>query len=72
MKPDGMSDQAYERYKSDGFTEDDIERIWQETIIMRSLMAKKQGKEPREITSSTYIRAEKRMHKEITEWWMKR
>lgn len=67
MKPEGMKVEVYERYIEDGFTEKGIERIWQETLITRELMKENKGKEKREITSSTYKRAENRLHKQIND-----
>ena len=58
MKPEGIRQDIYERYQADGFSESDIERIWQDILYFRSKMAEK--REPREITSSTYERAQKK------------
>ena len=69
MKPDGMRQEIYERYQADGFTEEDIKRIWKDTLYFRAKAKERQGKEPREITSSTYKRAEKRLHKEVSDWF---
>lgn len=71
-KPDGMRQEVYERYQKDGFTEEDIQKIWKETLITREQMAKRAGMPEREITSSTYIRAQKRLHKEVSDWFGKR
>lgn len=69
MKPTGMRQAIYERYQSDGFTETDIERIWQETLVTRELMAKRRGQEPRDVTCSTYERAQKKLKKSVDEWF---
>ena len=69
MKPLGMKQGIYERYQSDGFTEPEIEGIWRDTLVMRGLMAKRQGQEQREITCSTYKRAQKRLNKEHDDWF---
>ena len=66
MKPEGMRQDIYERYQKDGFSESDIERIWQDTLYFRSKMAEK--KEAREITSSTYERAQKKLNQEVANW----
>lgn len=62
-KPTGMQQEVYERYILDGFTQLEIEKIWQDTLLTRSRM--KEKSEPREITSSTYERAQKRLNQEI-------
>ena len=65
MKPIGMKQESYNRYQDDGFTEEEIADIWKTTLITREQMKLRIGKEPREITSSTYKRAEKRLNQEI-------
>ena len=67
LKPDGMKEETYKRYQSDGFSELEIEKIWENTLITRARMAKEraEGREPREITSSTYERAQKRLEKDV-------
>ena len=72
MKPDGMRQEIYERYQADGFTEEDIKRIWKDTLYFRAKAKERQGKEPREITSSTYIRAQNRLQKDVSNWFGKR
>lgn len=67
MKPEGMTTEVYERYKADGFTEDDIQRIWQDTLYFRSKMAEK--REDREITSSTYKNAQRRLDQDVKNWF---
>lgn len=70
MKPEGMQQDIYERYQADGFTESEIEKIWQDTLYFRGKMAEK--REEREITSSTYERAQKKLNQEVTSWFGKR
>ena len=65
MKPIGMKEDSYKRYKEDGFTEKEIVNIWETTLATREQMKLRIGKEPREITSSTYKRVEKRLNQEI-------
>ena len=69
MKPDGMKEETYKRYQSDDFSEEEIGEIWKNTLITRARMAKERAedKEPREITSSTYKRAQKRLNKQIND-----
>lgn len=67
MKPEGMKTEVYERYIADGFTEADIERIWQDTLYFRSKMAEK--KEGREITSLTYKNAQRRLDQDVKNWF---
>ncbi len=67
MKPNGMKEEIYKRYQSDGFSEEEIGIIWDITLATRAKMAKKlaEDREPREITSSTYERAQKRLEKDV-------
>jgi hypothetical protein len=71
MKPDGMSEEIYKRYQSDGFTELDIERIWQDTLYFRHKMAINSEKPDREITCSTYERAQKNLKRNVDNWFRK-
>ena len=66
MKPEGMKDEIYKRYQADGFTEEEIENIWKDTLYFRAKLA--ENKPDREITSSTYERAQKRLSKEVDTW----
>ena len=66
MKPEGMREEIYKRYQSDGFTEDEIAEIWQHTLYFRAKLA--ENNPEREITSSTYERAQKRLSKEVDTW----
>ena len=72
MKPEGMTEEVYKRYLNDGFTETDIERIWKDTLYFRARMAENHGKPEREITSSTYERAQKGLKKDVDNWFRKR
>jgi hypothetical protein len=71
-KPVGMSESSYARYKADGFSASEIKGIWKNTLTMRAQMAENQGKEQREITSSTYERAQKNLTKKVSGWFGKR
>lgn len=66
MKPEEMSEESYKRYQSDGFTEDEIAEIWQHKLYFRARLA--ENNPDREITSSTYERAQKRLSKEVDTW----
>ncbi len=66
MKPKGMLDHNYKRYQENGFNESEIEQIQKDTLYFRNRMAQK--KIDREITCSTYERAEKRLTKEVAMW----
>ena len=65
-----MAQEWYEQYLSDGFTEEQIADIWQDTLYFRNEMS--QRKEEREITSSTYIRAQKNLDRHVSDWIGKR
>ena len=64
-KPDGMKQEVFERYISDGFNQEDIERIWQETLYSREQMAINRNIEPREITCQSYKNSQKRTDKAV-------
>ena len=70
MKPEGMRQDIYERYQAEGFTEPEIEKIWQDTLYFRNKMAEK--REQREITSSTYERAQKKLNQDVSNWFGRR
>lgn len=70
MKPEGMQQDIYEIYQADGFTESEIEKIWQDTLYFRGKMAEK--REEREITSSTYERAQKNLKRDVDNWFGRR
>lgn len=61
MKPAGMTDKYYAYLVEIGWTEEDIARIHEDTLTMRKLMEAKKGQPEREITCSTYERAQKRL-----------
>lgn len=69
MKPIGMTDEVYKRYQNDGFTQDEIEKIWQRTLKTREQMKLNLNREPREITSSTYERAQNKLNKKVNDWF---
>ena len=70
MKPEGMRQDIYERYQAEGFTGPEIEKIWQDTLYFRNKMAEK--REQREITSSTYERAQKKLNQDVSNWFGRR
>jgi hypothetical protein len=67
--PNGMSKDVYERYKSDGFTDDQIKQIWKDTLRTREIMENNKNKPERNITSGTYERAQKRQRKDFNSWF---
>ena len=69
MKPIGMTDEVYKRYQNDGFTQDEIEKIWQRTLKTREQMKLNLNREPREITSSTYERAQNKLNQKVNDWF---
>ena len=69
MKPIGMTDEVYKRYQDDGFTQDEIEKIWQQTLKTREQMKLNLNREPREITSSTYERAQNKLNQKVNDWF---
>ena len=69
MKPIGMTDEVYKRYQDDGFTQDEIEKIWQRTLKTREQMKLNLNREPREITSSTYERAQNKLNQKVNDWF---
>ena len=68
MKPDGMDLEVYERYQNDGWNEEEIARIWADTLTMRKLMRENKDDPPREITCNNYKNAIKRQAKEVENW----
>lgn len=60
---DIFSDEFRERYKKDGFTEEEIDQIQKDTLYFREHYAKKE--EPREILSQAYINSQKRISKKV-------
>ena len=71
MAIDKMKKEIYERYISDGFTELDIERIWQDTLYFRKKLAENLGKPEREVTSTTYEKAMRKSKKGVDNWFRK-
>ncbi len=72
MKPKGMNIEIYDKYKSDGFTDSDISRIWNDTLYFRLKMKINSEKREREITCSTYERAQNRLKREVDSWFKNR
>ena len=66
-KPNGMLPDIYERYLDDGFTDAEIAEIWQHTLYFRGKMREHIGEE-REITCSTYERAQKKLSQNVKDW----
>lgn len=61
---------VYEKYKKDGFSEDEIEQIWKDREIMVKLYFSNRDKPQREITSSTYESAQIRLNKDVQNWFV--
>ena len=57
-----------ERYRKDGYSEQQIDQIQQDTIYFRKMYLKKSDQ--REITSETYIRSQKRTDKKVMDWFL--
>lgn len=57
-----------ERYRKDGYSEQQIDQIQQDTIYFRKMYLKKSDQ--REITSETYIRSQKRIDKKVKDWFL--
>ena len=68
-KPSGMTESAYARYKSDGFSDSEIRGIWRDTLETRKRMKQNTGKPKRYITSSTYENAQRRLNKDVDKWF---
>lgn len=56
-----------ERYRKDGFTEQEIDQIQKDTIYFRKLYT--QSGKQRCITCGTYIVAQKRLKKDVDNWF---
>lgn len=66
--PNGMSRESYERYKSQGFSQSEIEKIWRDTQAVRKRELRKERTE-QEVTSTTYERAQRRLQRDIDNWF---
>lgn len=58
----------YTRYKNDGFTDEEIAQIWEDRKTMIELYYSEPKKNEREITSSTYLRSQKALNKDVDKW----
>lgn len=56
-----------ERYRKDGYTEQEIDQIQKDTVYFRKTYSQKT--EQREITSQTYIRSQKSINKKVNNWF---
>jgi len=65
-----MEECVYRQYQKDGFSESEIEQIWQDTLYFRNKMAEKKAE--REITTSTYERAQRSLKKDVDNWFRKK
>lgn len=65
MKPEGMEQEWYERYQQDGWSEEEITQIWENTLLTREQMRRNKNNPPRYITCATYENAQKRMLREV-------
>ena len=63
-----IPNELYSRYQIDGFSDEEIVQIWKDRAIMLELYYNGTEKEPREITSSTYIRSQKRLNRKVENW----
>lgn len=69
--PDGMKKEVYDRYKKDGFNDDEIAGIWRNTQATRAQMQQRMdngtfgGRKEHEVTSSTYTRAQNRLTRDV-------
>ena len=57
-----------ERYRKDGYSEQQIDQIQQDTTYFRKMYLKKSDQ--REITSATYIRSQKLIDKKVKDWFL--
>ncbi len=64
-----IPDELYARYKSDGFSDEEIAQIWKDRSVMLELYYNKTEKEPREITSAAYLRSEKSLKRQVDNWF---
>jgi len=62
-----MEDHIYRGYLKDGFTDSDIEKIWEDTLYFRKKLSEK--KEERDITSLTYIKAQNNLTRDVKNWF---
>ena len=60
--------ELHDRYIRDGFTEDEITQIWKDTLVIRKQISERKNIEQREITSGTYMRAQKRLTKRVNDF----
>lgn len=64
----GFPKDLYERYKQDGFTDEEIDKMWEDTLVMRELYYNNPQKDQREVSCSTYENAQRRLTKEVERW----
>ena len=64
-----MTEEVYIRYQNDGFTQEEIEKIWEQTLKTREQMKLNLNKEAREITSSTYERSQRKLNQKTNHWF---
>ena len=65
---DVFCEEFRERYRKDGYSEQQIDQIQQDTIYFRKMYLKKSDQ--REITSATYIMSQKRIDKKVKDWFL--
>ena len=65
---DVFCEEFRERYRKDGFSEQEIDKIQKDTIYFRKMYLQKS--EQREITCETYIRSQKRIDKKVMDWFL--
>ena len=64
---DVFCEEFRERYRKDGYSEQEIDQIQKDTIYFRKMY--KQQKEQREITSQAYKNSQKSMNKKVNDWF---
>lgn len=67
--PEGMEKSVYEKYVQDGFSSEQINQIWADTLQTRKMIEANKGKPERSITTGTYERAQKRLQKDVNAWF---
>lgn len=66
--PNEMPRESYERYKSQGFSQTEIEKIWRDTQARRR-RGLRRGRTEQEVTSTTYERAQRQMQRNVDKWF---
>lgn len=56
-----------ERYRKNGYSEQEIDQIQKDTVYFRKMYSQKT--EQREITSTSYKMSQKRTNKQVSDWF---